>query len=95
MSPLSSTSASSAQEIHLEGISSISGDSTAATLSAEGEPTTTCDTGDVSENVSAGGTTGTVTLELTGCHATVFGLGLAVDRGLRAPAEQLDRAQSA
>ena len=65
--------ASSAQEIHLEGISSFSGDATALTFTAEGEPTTTCETVDVSGTVSAGGTTGSISLDFTGCHATVFG----------------------
>jgi hypothetical protein len=66
--------ASSAQEIHWEGVVNFQGDATAGFLTAEGEPTTTCETGDISGTVSAGGTTGTISLDLTGCHTTVFGL---------------------
>jgi hypothetical protein len=66
--------ASSAQEIHLEGIAKFTGDATAGTLVAEGEPTITCETGDVKGTVSAGGTTGGIELDFTGCHTTVFGL---------------------
>jgi hypothetical protein len=65
--------ASSAQEIHLEGASTFSGDATAGSLTAEGEPTITCETGDVEGTVSAGGTTGSTSLDFTGCHTTVFG----------------------
>jgi hypothetical protein len=64
----------SAQEIHLEGIEKFTGDATAGTLAAEGEPTFTCETGDIEGTVSAGGTTGTLAFDFTGCHATVFGL---------------------
>jgi hypothetical protein len=66
--------ASSAQEIHWEGLSQFTGDATAGTVVSEGEPTTTCETGDVTGTVSAGGTTGTISIDLTGCHTTVFGL---------------------
>jgi hypothetical protein len=64
---------SSAQELHLEGITGFTGDATAGTVVSEGEPTTTCETGDISGTVSAGGTTGTISIDLTGCHTTVFG----------------------
>jgi hypothetical protein len=66
--------ASSAQEIHLEGIEKSTGDATAESLTAKGEPTFTCETGDVTGTVSAGGTTGTLAFDFTGCHITVFGL---------------------
>jgi hypothetical protein len=66
--------AASAQEIHLEGVTSFSGTAGAGSLAAEGEPTITCESGDVSGTVSAGGTTGNIELDFTGCHATVFGL---------------------
>ena len=65
--------ASSAEEIHLTGVSSFTGDATAGSLTAEGEPTITCETGDVSGTVQTGGTTGSITLDFTGCHTTVFG----------------------
>jgi len=65
--------ASSAQEIHLEGIEKFTGEATAGTLVASGEPTITCEKGDVTGTVSAGGTTGTIALDFTGCHTTVFG----------------------
>jgi hypothetical protein len=63
----------SAQEIHLEGVTSFSGTSGAGSLAAEGEPTITCESGHVKGTVQAGGTTGTISLDFTGCHATVFG----------------------
>jgi hypothetical protein len=64
---------SSAQEIHLEGITSFEGTSGAGTFSAEGEPTYTCEATDALGTVSAGGTTGTASIDATGCHTTVFG----------------------
>jgi hypothetical protein len=63
----------SAQEIHVEGITSFSGTQGAGNFAAEGEPTYTCESGDIQGTVSAGGTTGTATIDGTGCHATVFG----------------------
>jgi hypothetical protein len=66
--------ASSAQEIHLTGIETFTGDATAGSLTAVSESTITCETGDVSGTVSAGGTTGALSLDFTGCHTTVFGL---------------------
>jgi hypothetical protein len=65
--------AASAQEIHLEGITSFSGTAGAGSLTAEGEPIITCESGDVSGTVSAGGTTGEISLDFTGCHTTVLG----------------------
>jgi hypothetical protein len=64
---------SSAQEIHLEGITSFEGTSGAGSFAAEGEPTYTCESTDALGSVSAGGTTGTASIDATGCHATVFG----------------------
>src|SRR4051794_36177106 len=66
--------ASSAAELHLEGIEKFTGDATAETLSAEGEPAITCETADVTGTVSAGGTTGTISYDTTGCHTTIFGI---------------------
>jgi hypothetical protein len=66
--------AASAQEIHLENVTKFSGSAGAGSLAGEGEPTITCESGDVDGTVSAGGTTGTINLDFTGCHATVFGL---------------------
>jgi hypothetical protein len=63
----------SAQEIHWEGVTQFSGDATAGSLAAEGEPTITCETGHISGTVSAGGTTGALAFDFTGCHTTVFG----------------------
>jgi hypothetical protein len=65
--------ASSAQEIHLNGVTSFSGDFTAGSFSAEGEPTTTCETGHVTGTVNSGGTTGAITLDFTECHTTIGG----------------------
>jgi hypothetical protein len=66
--------AAAAAELHWEGVSSFSGDATAGSLVAEGEPTITCETGHVTGTPSAGGTTGTISFDFTGCHTTVFGL---------------------
>jgi hypothetical protein len=66
--------AASAQEIHLEGITSFEGSAGAGNLTAEGEPVITCESGDVSGSVLGGGTTGSITLDFTGCHTSVFGL---------------------
>jgi len=66
--------AASAQEIHLEGVTSFSGTAGPGKLAAEGEPTITCESGDVSGTVSAGGTTGEISLDFTGCHTAVFGI---------------------
>ena len=66
--------ASSAQEIHKTGVSSFSGDATAGSITAEGEPTITCETGDITGSVETGGTTGSISFDYTGCHTTVFGI---------------------
>jgi hypothetical protein len=66
--------AASAQEIHLEGITSFQGTAGASSFTAEGEPVITCDGADVEGTVSAGGTTGNINFDFTGCHTTVFGL---------------------
>ena len=63
--------ASSANELHLTNVSSFEGDTTAGTL--VGGRTITCETGHVAGTVNAGGTTGSITLDFTGCHTTVFG----------------------
>jgi hypothetical protein len=65
--------AASAQEIHLEGITSFSGTAGASSFAPEGEPTITCESTDLSGTVSAGGTTGELSVDVTGCHTTVFG----------------------
>jgi len=82
--------AASAQEIHLEGVTSVSGTAGAGSLTAEGEPTITCESSDIEGTVSAGGTTGTISYDFTGCHATVFGItakcrtsGSAVDNTIK------------
>jgi hypothetical protein len=61
------------QEIHLEGVTSFEGTAGAGSFSAEGEPTYTCESTDALGTVSAGGTTGTASIDATGCHTTVFG----------------------
>jgi hypothetical protein len=66
--------AASAQELHLTGVTHFEGTGGAGTLTAEGEPTITCEQVHVTGVPSAGGTTGTLHLDFTGCHATVFGL---------------------
>jgi hypothetical protein len=65
--------AASAQEIHLEGVTSFEGTGGAGSFTAEGEPTFTCESTDIQGTVSAGGTTGTFSADTTGCHLTVFG----------------------
>ena len=66
--------AASAQEIHLEGVTSFTGTAGAGSLVAESEPTITCESTDVTGTVSAGGTTGNITLDFTGCHTSIFGI---------------------
>ena len=64
----------SAQEAHIEGPTSFTGTGSAGTLAATGEPTITCESTDVTNGrISAGGTTGDLGLDTTGCHTTVFG----------------------
>lgn len=59
--------AASAQEIHWTTINGPN------TLVAESEPTITCDSSDVTLTPSAGGTTGSIHFDFTGCHTSVFG----------------------
>jgi hypothetical protein len=66
--------AASATEIHLENVASFTGSAGAGTLTAEGESVITCESSDVTGTVSAGGTTGEISLDFTGCHTTVFGI---------------------
>jgi hypothetical protein len=63
----------SGQEIHLEGISEFVGNGSASGLTTEGEPTFTCETTHVNGTVETGGTTGSMSLDITGCHSTLFG----------------------
>jgi hypothetical protein len=62
----------SAQEDHIDGITTFSGTGTAGTLTASGEPTITCEGSTTSGSVSAGGTTGNLTIDFTGCHVNVI-----------------------
>jgi hypothetical protein len=65
----------SAAENHLDTATSFTGTGGAGSLVAESEPTITCESHHVEKGtISAGGTTGTMTLDFTGCHATIFGL---------------------
>lgn len=64
--------AASAQEIHIEGITGFTGTGGAGELTTASEPTITCESSHVENGVvEAGGTTGSMTLDFTGCH--VFG----------------------
>jgi len=65
--------AASAQDIHLEGVTSFSGSGLSSSFASQGEPTITCESSDVEGTVAAGGTTGNISLDFTGCHTTVFG----------------------
>jgi len=65
----------SAQEIHLTNVSSFSGTFDTSTLTAQEEPVVTCGEtsptnapNHVTGTVSAGGTTGNITLDFTACH---------------------------
>jgi hypothetical protein len=64
----------SAQEIHLEGMSSAWGSGGASTIIANGESPITCESVDAEGVIAIGGTTGNLSLDFTGCHTTVFGL---------------------
>jgi len=60
----------SAEEIHLDTATTFTGTGPAGTLVASGEPTISCTTTDVTNGViNAGGTTGSMTLDFTGCSA--------------------------
>ncbi|HVD38193.1 MAG TPA: hypothetical protein VNC15_05120, partial [Solirubrobacterales bacterium] len=64
----------SASELHTDTATSFTGTGGPGSLKAKGEPTITCESADVNNGtISAGGTTGTMTLDFTGCHASVFG----------------------
>jgi len=65
--------AASAQELHATNIAAFSGTSGAGTLTAEGEPTMSCETGHISGTPSAGGTTGTVSFDFTNSRDSIFG----------------------
>jgi hypothetical protein len=65
----------SAEEIHFDTATTFAGDGGASSLVATGEPTVTCASTDVNDgSISAGGTTGTMTLDSTGCHLIVLGV---------------------
>jgi len=64
--------AASAEGIHLEGVTSFQGTASASIFAAEGEPIITCESADVEGTVSAGGTTGNITFDFTGCHTAIF-----------------------
>jgi len=63
----------SAQEIHIEGITTFSAVGSASELRATGEPTPTCEATDVTGTINSGGTTGTMNLDITGCHMNILG----------------------
>jgi hypothetical protein len=65
----------SAQELHLEPSEAFAITGPEGELRAESEPTITCTTTDGSGKFDAGSTTtGTIELDFTSCHTTVFGL---------------------
>jgi hypothetical protein len=64
----------SAQEIHLEPAQSFTTSGPGGELQASGEPTITCTSTSGSGSYDAGSTTtGSSTLDFTGCHTAVFG----------------------
>jgi hypothetical protein len=64
--------AASAQEDHIDGITAFSGTGTPVTISASGEPKITCEGAADSGSISAGGTTGNLFFDFTGCHVNVI-----------------------
>jgi hypothetical protein len=66
--------AASALELHLTNVTSFSGSAGAGSLTAEAEPVITCESGHVAGTVDPGGTTGTMSLDFTGCHTSVLGI---------------------
>jgi hypothetical protein len=63
----------SAAELHLTNVTKFSGTFNGGTLSANEEPTITCDgPNHVEGTVSPGGTTGTISLDYTNCRALGF-----------------------
>ena len=65
--------AASAQEIHWTNTEEFAGTGGPGSLTAEGEPTITCESVHITGKPSAGGTTGSIHFDFTGCHTTVFG----------------------
>jgi opacity protein-like surface antigen len=65
--------AASAQEIHWTNVEKGTGSSGAGTIQAEGEPTFSCSSGDITWTPSAGGTTGSYHWDHTGCKESIFG----------------------
>jgi hypothetical protein len=60
----------SAQEIHWITL----GGSSFLTLTTESEPNITCESSHSTTTSSSGGTTGSIEIDATGCHTTVFGI---------------------
>jgi len=64
----------SAEEIHFDTATTFTGTGGAFSWVAAEEPTSSCQSGDISNGViNAGGTTGTMTLEFTGCSISAMG----------------------
>jgi len=63
----------SAAELHFDNVTSFTGEAPAGELRASGEPTVTCEKTHIKGGLSAGGTTGTIHLDFTGCHINVLG----------------------
>jgi len=67
----------SATENHWTNVTSFSGTVGSTTMTSAEEPVVTCgdatNIGHVTGTVSAGGTTGTIEVDTTGCHTSVFG----------------------
>jgi hypothetical protein len=61
------------EEVHLQGIASFEGSGSASSLTTESEPTLTCESTEMIGTVEPGGTTGSMTLDITGCHGIFFG----------------------
>jgi len=66
--------AASATEIHFDTATTFTGHGAAGELLSEKKPTVTCETTHVQNGViNAGGTTGSMELDFTGCHINVLG----------------------
>jgi hypothetical protein len=69
-------SVASAQEIHISGVTTFTGSGGHGTLTTISEPTITCERNTVTKGAFDTGstTTGTITLDFTGCEAEFLGL---------------------
>src|SRR4051794_23652910 len=65
--------AASAQEIHWTNTAAFTGTAGLGSVTVSNEPTITCTSGHISGTPSAGGTTGSISIDSTGCGESIFG----------------------